>query len=100
MHKDKMNIGGKMKRKTYIYLHAIPYAVLISSLTFIGLFLGFTVGKRFDGDVFLFAFSSFFTFAGFAAGLALSYFILKSKYFDDAGGAGGKRGGNERGQCR
>jgi len=82
-----MNTGGKMKRKTYIYLHAIPYAVLISSLTFTGLFLGFTVGKRFDGDVFLFAFSSFFTFAGFAAGLALSYFILKSKYFDDSGGS-------------
>ena len=76
-----------MKRKTYIYLHAIPYAVLISSLTFIGLFLGFTVGKRFDSDVFLFAFSSFFTFAGFAAGLTLSYFILKSKYFDDSGGS-------------
>ncbi|MCW3131868.1 MAG: hypothetical protein N2V73_04020 [Candidatus Methanospirare jalkutatii] len=99
MHKDKINIGGKMKRKT-IYLHAIPYAVLISSLTFIGLFLGFTVGKRFDGDVFLFAFSAFLTFAGFAAGLALSYFILKSKYFDDAGGAGGKQGGNERERCR
>ena len=65
-----------MKRKTYIYLHAIPYAVLISSLTFIGLFLGFTVGKRFGGDVFLFAFSAFLTFAGFAAGLALSYFCL------------------------
>ena len=81
MHKDKMNLSGKMKRKTYIYLHAIPYAVLISSLTFIGLFLGFTVGKRFDGDAFLFAFSSFLTFAGFAAGLALSYFILRAKYF-------------------
>jgi len=86
-----------MKRKTYIYLHAIPYAVLISSLTFIGLFLGFTVGKRFDGDSFILAFSAFFTFAGFAAGLALSYFILKSKYFDDAER---KQSGNERERCR
>ena len=76
-----------MKQKTHknVFLYAIPYAILISSLTFIGLFLGFTGGKRFDGDSFILAFSSFLTFAGFAAGLALSYFILKSKYFDDAG---------------
>lgn len=66
--------------KRDIFLHALPYAILISSFTSIGLFGGFALGKELGGDIasFLVAFS--FSMLGFFAGLLISYTHVKIKY--------------------
>lgn len=82
--KEEEKKGGwrklKEKIKRNIFLQALPYALLISSLTALGLFGGFFIGKGFNGSVSGFLFSLFFSFIGFFSGIAISYIIVKVKY--------------------
>lgn len=70
----------KDKIKENIILQALPYAVLISFLTIIGLFGGFIVGRGIGGDITGFLFALSFSMLGFFAGLLISYTIIKIKY--------------------
>ncbi len=63
-----------------IFFHALPYAILISALTVLGLFGGFELGKGSGGSIAGFAFSFFFAFLGFFLGLLISYHLVKEKY--------------------
>lgn len=60
-----------------ILLRALPYALLISSLTVLGLFGGFALGNGLGSSTAEFAFALFFSFSGFFFGLFISYRIVK-----------------------
>ncbi|MHC1635193.1 MAG: hypothetical protein ACXQTS_01025 [Candidatus Methanospirareceae archaeon] len=62
-----------------IYLQALPYALFISSLTFIGLLVGFSFGKKI-GEMESFLFSLFFSLVAFFSAVAISYAIVRIKY--------------------
>lgn len=66
--------------RSNIFFHAIPYAILISAFTILGLFGGFELGKGSGSSIAGFAFSLFFSFLGFFLGLLISYHIVKVKY--------------------
>ena len=72
----------KMKEelKGNVFFHALPYAILISALTIVGLFGGFALGKGLRSSIASFAFSLSFSFLGFFLGLFLSYLVVKRKY--------------------
>jgi Zn-dependent protease with chaperone function len=70
----------KEKLRSNIFFHSLPYAILISALTIIGLFGGFAVGKGLGSSIAGFVFSLFFSLLGFFLGLFISYFIVKVKY--------------------
>lgn len=78
--KCKMQNRVKIKEKGNFFFHALPYAILISALTIVGLFGGFAVGKGFGSSMAGFAFSLFFSLLGFFFGLFISYLIVKEKY--------------------
>jgi hydrogenase/urease accessory protein HupE len=63
-----------------VLLRALPYTLLISALTIVGLFGGFALGRVLRSSIASFAFSLSFSFLGFFFGLFLSYFIVKRKY--------------------
>jgi len=69
-----------MKGQVRILLYALPFAILISSLTSLGLLGGYLIGNRLGGygHVAVFVFS--FSFIGFFAGVLISYLIVKVKY--------------------
>lgn len=66
--------------KENLILQALPYALLIASLTISGLLGGLVVGRRIGGDItgFLFAFA--LSLIGFFAGLLIAYRIVELKY--------------------
>ncbi len=70
----------KEKLKNNVFLQALPYTLLISALTILGLFGGFELGKGSGNSITGFAFSLFFSFFGFFLGLLVSYLIVKVKY--------------------
>jgi hypothetical protein len=70
----------KEKLKGNLFFQALPFAFLISALTFIGLFGGFTLGKGWGGSVGGFALAALFSFLGFFLGLLASYVLMKRKY--------------------
>lgn len=53
-----------------MYIYAFPFALLISSLSFIGFYTGYLLADRMD--ISFIALTTLLTFAGFAAGIALS----------------------------
>ena len=73
---------GKIREKfgANVLLRALPYTLLISALTIVGLFGGFALGKGLGSSIASFAFSLSFSFLGFFLGLFLSYLIVKRKY--------------------
>lgn len=77
-----MQIWVKLKEKLKgnIFFQALPYALLISVLTILGLFGGFTLGKGFGGSVASFALALALSFLGFFLGLFISYTLVKLKY--------------------
>lgn len=77
----------KEKLRTNIVLQALPYTLLIFTLTSLGLFGGFAVGKGLSSNIACFVFSSIFTFLGFFLGLLLSYHIVNEKYLVKVYGA-------------
>ena len=66
--------------KRNVFLQALPYAILISSLTIVGLFGGYSIGKGLGGGIAGFILSLSFSFLGFFVGLFISYLIVKTKY--------------------
>lgn len=70
----------KGKLKGNLFLQALPFAFLIAVLTFLGLFLGFTFGERFEGNIASFALAFLLSFLGFVFGLLISYAFMKLKY--------------------
>lgn len=62
-----------------IFFRALPYALLISILTFLGLFGGFTLGKALESSVAGFALALSLSFLGFFLGLFISYTLVKRK---------------------
>jgi hypothetical protein len=70
----------KEKFKGNIFFQALPFALLISALTIIGLFGGFAVGKGLGSSIAGFVFSFSFSLLGFFLGLFFSYLIVKVKY--------------------
>jgi len=73
---------GKIRGKlgANVLLRALPYTLLISALTIVGLFGGFALGRGLGSSIASFAFSLSFSFLGFFLGLFLSYLIVKKKY--------------------
>jgi hypothetical protein len=79
---QKGDEGGLLERTkeallASILLRALPYALLISSLTVLGLFGGFALGKGLGCSIAGFAFALLFSFSGFFFGLFISYRIVK-----------------------
>ncbi len=77
-----MQLWVKMKEKLKgnIFFQALPFAFLISTLTFLGLFGGYALGKGLESSAAGFVLSVSFSFLGFFAGLLISYTIVKIKY--------------------
>ena len=77
-----MQFWVKLKEnfKGNIFFQALPFAFLIATLTVLGLFGGFTLGKRFESGVSSFALAFVLSFLGFFIGLFISYTIAKLKY--------------------
>lgn len=73
-----LKLKGKFKGN--LFFQALPFAFLIAALTFLGLFFGFTVGKRFEGNIASFALAFLLSFLGFFLGLLISYALMKWKY--------------------
>ncbi|KAF5428344.1 hypothetical protein C5S39_11685 [Candidatus Methanophagaceae archaeon] len=67
--------------KGNILFVALPYTILISALTIIGLFGGFTLGNRLGSSIVGFSFSFLFTSLGFFLGVLITYLLVKKKYF-------------------
>lgn len=59
-----------------ILLRALPYALLISSLTALGMFGGFALGEGLGCSIAGFVFALLFSFSGFFFGLFISYRIV------------------------
>jgi hypothetical protein len=70
----------KEKFKGNIFFRALPFAFLIAALTFMGLFGGFMLGKRFESSISSFVLAFVLSFLGFFIGLFISYTIAKLKY--------------------
>ena len=70
----------KEKLKGNIFFQALPFAFLIAALTFLGILVGFALGKGWEGSVTGFALALFLSFLGFFIGLLISYTIVKRKY--------------------
>jgi len=80
-----LRIKIKQNISKNIFLRAFPYAILISALTSIGLFGGFTIGKGLGGSIAGFVFALSFSMLGFFAGLLISYTIItKEKIYQSA----------------
>jgi len=71
-----VNVKGQVR----ILLQALPYAILISSLTSIGLFGGYFIGKGLGSYGYIVVLVFSFSFLGFFAGVFISYLIVKVKY--------------------
>ncbi len=67
----------KEKLRGNIFLCALPYSILISGLTIIGLFCGFFAGSGSDTAAFLLAL--LFSFTGFFAGILVTYILVNGK---------------------
>jgi len=78
--KCNMRNRVNIKEEGNIFFHALPYAILISSLTIAGLFGGYALGKGIGSSTAGFAFSLLFSFLGFFSGLFLSYLIVQEKH--------------------
>ncbi|RLG34604.1 hypothetical protein DRN97_02050 [Methanosarcinales archaeon] len=78
--KMRNRIKIKERIKGNIFFVALPYTILISGLTIIGLFGGFAFGRELGSSITGFAFSLFFSFLGFFLGFLISYLIVKEKY--------------------
>ena len=83
-----MNIKEKrVKRKKgikdNIFFIALPFTILISVLTIIGLFGGFALGNKLGGSIVGFSFSFLFSSLGFFFGVLITYLLVKRKYFVD-----------------
>ncbi|MCW3136040.1 MAG: hypothetical protein N2V77_03760 [Canidatus Methanoxibalbensis ujae] len=63
-------MSGRRKLHGNVYIYAFPFALLISSLSFIGFYTGYLLADRMD--ISFIALTTLLTFAGFAAGIALS----------------------------
>ncbi len=70
----------KEKLKGNIFFQALPFALLIAGLTFLGLFGGFTLGKGLKSSVTGFALAFLLSFLGFFLGLLISYAVVKLRY--------------------
>ncbi len=71
----------KGKLRSNIFFQALPFAILISALTIIGLFGGYALGKGLGNSIVGFAFSLSFSLLGFFFGLFISYLVvMKEKY--------------------
>jgi hypothetical protein len=70
----------KEELKSNIFFIALPYTILISALTIVGLFGGFALGNRLGSSMAGFSFSLFFSSLGFFLGFLISYLIVKGKY--------------------
>jgi hypothetical protein len=68
---------GRVREKfrANVLLRALPYTLLISALTIVGLFGGFALGKGLRSSIASFAFSLSFSFLGFFLG-ALPFLFL------------------------
>ena len=72
----------KLKKvfKGNILFIALPYTILISALTIIGLFSGFALGNTLGSDKAGFFFSLLFSSLGFFLGFLTTYLTVKGKY--------------------
>ncbi len=72
----------KLKKglKGNIFFVALPYTILISVLTIIGLFGGFALGNRLGSSIVGFSFSFLFSTLGFFLGVLITYLLVKKKY--------------------
>jgi len=72
----------KLKKvfKGNILFIALPYTILISALTIIGLFSGFALGNTLGSDKVGFFFSFLFSSLGFFLGFLTTYLTVKGKY--------------------
>jgi len=73
---------AKLKKglKDNIFFIALPYTILISALTIIGLFGGYSLGNRLGSSIVGFTFSFLFSSLGFFLGVLITYLLVKKKY--------------------
>ncbi len=75
----EVEVKIKDKLRGNIFLCALPYSILISGLTIIGLFGGFFAGGISGSDTVAFLLALIASFAGFFTGILVTCIIVKDK---------------------